>query len=618
MLELLVKYAKDHGLEVEPGFRPKDVRWAIVCDENGAFLDVVELGDPQQKRNRGEMFPRCPEMDRGFLQSGGKSHFLAESAQVVALYGDRAGDPKIVQKHTYFVQLLRDASAAMPVLANLATSLEDLRALEEIRKGLQRHNAKHTDSVTFKVAGEFPLESNAWHDWWRDLRRKIAAERSAVKTKKRKAEPARRMRCFATGDLVEPTTTHPKVEGLADVGGLAMGDALIGFDKESFRSFGLEQSLNAAVSEESAAAYRAALNSLTREHGQNLAGAKVVHWFKEYVPPEDDPLPWLDEEQPEQLELAAQQRARRLLQSIRTGQREDLAHNYFYALTLSGAAGRVIVRDWMEGQFEQLVQNINRWLDDLQMVHLFDGSRLATYPGIERVITSLLPARRPRQDYADWIKPIGSERVALWHAAVRGEPLPFTIVPRLVTLHTAYVLSGRLEELLARDRAKRDRAFHLELSLVHTRMALMRAYHARKEGMKGGDTMTPHLNEDHPHPAYHCGRLMAVLAALQRAAVGDVGAGVVQRHYAAASRTPALEFGRLTTTSQFHLKKLAPGLAHWYEEKIASIWGRLKDSLPRTLDLEAQSLFALGYYQQLAAMWNKKSNDAQQKEADNE
>lgn len=115
--------------------------------------------------------------------------------------------------------------------------------------------------------------------------------------------------------------------------------------------------------------------------------------------------------------------------------------------------------------------------------------------------------------------------------------------------------------------------------------------------------MNPYLNEDHPSPAYHCGRLMAVYARLQYAALGDVGAGVVQRFYAAASATPALVLGRLARLSQFHLSKLDPGLARYFDSKIANINMRahMGDRYPAALNLEEQSLFALGYYQQLAA-----------------
>jgi len=145
----------------------------------------------------------------------------------------------------------------------------------------------------------------------------------------------------------------------------------------------------------------------------------------------------------------------------------------------------------------------------------------------------------------------------------------------------------------------------------HARMGLMKAYHVRNSRREGVETM-PKLNEEHPSPAYQCGRLMAVLAGLQHAALGDVGAGVVQRFYAAASSTPALVLGRLTRTSQFHLNKLdSPGLAYWYESLLGEIWSRLGDEVPRTLDLEEQSLFALGYYQQLADLRTKKSDQIQ-------
>lgn len=114
--------------------------------------------------------------------------------------------------------------------------------------------------------------------------------------------------------------------------------------------------------------------------------------------------------------------------------------------------------------------------------------------------------------------------------------------------------------------------------------------------------MTISYNPNHPASAYHCGGLLAVLANLQRAALGDVGAGVVQRFYAAASQTPGLVLGRLAANARNHLAKLEPGLAWWYEERIAEIMVKLGDAAPRILDLEGQGLFALGYYQKLAEL----------------
>ena len=112
------------------------------------------------------------------------------------------------------------------------------------------------------------------------------------------------------------------------------------------------------------------------------------------------------------------------------------------------------------------------------------------------------------------------------------------------------------------------------------------------------------LDPEGPVP-YQCGRLLAVLSELQRAALGDVGAGVVERFYPSASSTPALVLGRLVQNAQNHLQKLRgdrPGLAYWFDEQIQTVLSAVPvAALPKTLSLEQQSLFALGFYQQKAA-----------------
>lgn len=127
--------------------------------------------------------------------------------------------------------------------------------------------------------------------------------------------------------------------------------------------------------------------------------------------------------------------------------------------------------------------------------------------------------------------------------------------------------------------------------------------------------MSTHLNPDHPDPAYHAGRLMAVLANIQEAALGNVNANVVQRFYPAASATPALVFGRLARLSQFHLAKLDPGLGKYFDLKQADIWAQVQDRLPATFSLEQQTLFALGYYQQLAHDANERKERSAAKRA---
>ncbi|HEX7184993.1 MAG TPA: type I-C CRISPR-associated protein Cas8c/Csd1 [Thermoanaerobaculia bacterium] len=565
MLQPLVSYARGHGLVTEPGFAPKTVRWALVCDSQGKFLEVLDLAD--DPKSPGRTFPRCPELSQPEIKRGGPGcrHFLIDSADVVALLADGDLDAKLLAKHTYFTRLLRQAAEALPVLAGVADTLDSPESLAEIQAGLRARKAKPNDKVTFSILGAspaYPVDSDVWHDWWRRFRKALGEEKPGKPASRETA--AARVRCLASGELVEPVPTHPKIAGLSDVGGLPMGDALASFKQESFCSYGLVQSANAPVSEKIAAEYRAALNHLIKETGRRLAGAKVVHWFKDRIPREEDPFDLLIDESTE--EADAQRRARDLLTAIESGRRPDLLDNRYYALTLSGASGRVMVRDWMEGEFRELVRNVDRWFADLAIANR-NGIGLAPPPRMISILAALV------RDL-DNLPPALEAR--MWHAAVRKEPIPQQAMARALARLKVDVLGNQ--------------------PFNHARVGLLKAFHIRK----GDHLMEPHLNESHPDPAYHCGRLMAMLAALQYRALGDVGAGVVQRYYAAASTTPALVLGRLVRTAQFHLDKLDRGLARWHEGRIADVFGRIRQDIPPTLSLERQSLFALGYYQQIA------------------
>ena len=129
--------------------------------------------------------------------------------------------------------------------------------------------------------------------------------------------------------------------------------------------------------------------------------------------------------------------------------------------------------------------------------------------------------------------------------------------------------------------------------------------------------MKPELNELENDPAYLYGRIMAILANIQYAALGDVGAGVVQRYYAAASATPGLVLGRLVRLAQTgHLPKIeSKGWRISLEKQLAEAWSRLIAKPPATLSLQEQTLFAMGYYQQTAQRFTS-TKDATERPAD--
>lgn len=586
MLQTLMDYGA--RLDSEPGFKTREVRWLVKLDKQGQLQGVLPLGDGK----RGQMLSRCPDMHN--MNAGGRAHFLVESAQTAALLFKANEDEKKIAsaqgRHRFFVDLVQQAANQIESLRALTLTLGTPERVIAVRDALAERKAKPTDWVGWQIDDCDPRDDTAVQAWWREWRR---ADKAAAPAPGQRAQAQSTMRCFLTGELVEPLPTHPKISGLSGVGGLGMGDVLVGFDKAAFGSYGLDQSANAAMDAAAAQQYADGLNDLIRNHSRKLANALVVHWFKDSVAIADDPLAWLDGmESGDQTEVTAQARARDLLDGIRSGVRADLGQNRYYAMTLSGASGRVMVRDWMEGAFEDLVRNVGAWFSDLEVTAAY-GAGLARDPKFFEICLALIRNDRSKSITSNLEKLPAPVSATLWKAAIQHLPIPQPVL--------AMALAQFRSERFTPDDQNRE-VFN------HARMGLIKAYFVRRQP-EGDTAVTAYLNPDHPDPAYHCGRLLAVFANLQRAALGDVGAGVVQRYYAAASQTPGLILGRLAANARNHLGKLEGGLAFWFEGKIADVMSRLGDRAPRILDLEGQGLFALGYYQQLADLRQSAKNN---------
>ncbi|MGN6627261.1 MAG: type I-C CRISPR-associated protein Cas8c/Csd1 [Tepidisphaeraceae bacterium] len=581
MLQELIEYAQREGLASEPGFKTKAVKWVLTFDPSGRFTGVLLQGEIKGK---GRDIPSCPDLSQPEMISLGRGtrHFLVDSLdKVVLLTKDEVTD-KLTSEHNYFVGLLRQAAVVEPVLGPIADVLSDAAALESIRSSLLEQKAKPTDGATVAVSDSMTgqirilVEGDLWRDWWRDFRRQLNPAGNA--------DDSDPMLCLLSGKLAAPAKTHPKISGLSDVGGLSMGDALTSFDKDAFTSFDLVQGRNAAVSADMAAAYTGALNHLIRNRSHRLAGVKVVYWYNKPVPVELD-LPKLvlqpqgsdddnelDDEDtdapPTRGEISrGEGRARKLLEAIDTGVPPDLLRARFFALTLSANSGRVVVRDWMSEDFADLHKAVRAWFGDLAIVHrngfaITDSFKFMSIVGAG--VRDLKDATAAMQ-------------TSLWQAALFQLPIPDSIAA--MTLRRAQL------EIIQGD------------TLQTRRFALLKAFLIRKDV-----PMTEQVNDDLKDPAYLCGRIMALLAHIQRKALGDVGAGLVQRYYAAASATPALVLGRLIRTANTgHIPKIEPaGLRDWYQQELAGLWSQLRHVPPATLSLTEQTLFAMGYYQQLA------------------
>ena len=585
MLHELARYARDHELDSESGFKPKTATASLVFSAAGSYVNVF----PHDRKNP-YPYTKCPDFSQPEIKriGNGCRHFLIDQADVVALHSKTPDDPKLIEKHTFFVDLLQRASDDLPELSPIADVLSDDDTLAAIRAHMEEHGIKPADKVSFIIDDKHFLESDRWHDRWRRLRVELLGVEEAGDTDDF-------MRCFMSGELVKPEPTHPKITGLASVGGQPSGDVLMSFKQDSFCSYGLSQSANACVSREQAGVYATALSHLLRSDRNNrrLGDVKIAFWYSGEVPPRDDPVfivegfegfdGYEDDEIDEAEEIQALRDAGKLIESIKKGKHPETLGYRYYAVTLSGAAGRVMIRDWMEGTFKDLVRNVEHWYRRITIVSRDGSAETVPLPKFMAVVGATV------RDLKDVPAPTITR---LWRCAVAGDRIPYQVMTQALQ---------RIRMAILDDKPIR-----------HAAMGLIRAYHI-DHTFKGDKEkiMTQGLNEDMPAPAYQCGRLMAVLADLQYDALGDVGAGIVQRYYAAACATPKLIFGRLLRLAQFHGTKASAkwkGAKRFHDKQIESITNRISPAeMPTILDLEGQSLFALGFYHQQAEIRRRKA-----------
>ncbi len=118
------------------------------------------------------------------------------------------------------------------------------------------------------------------------------------------------------------------------------------------------------------------------------------------------------------------------------------------------------------------------------------------------------------------------------------------------------------------------------------------------------------LDRQEPSPAYQLGRMFAMAEIAQRMALGKTNTSVRDRYFGAASATPASVFPLLLRGMQNHMAKLRKdGKGGFIEQEMEQIAGQLGTTMPRSLKLEEQGRFVIGYYHQRKARVGDKAVD---------
>lgn len=550
ILQRLVEYAARLEREQElppPMYDETPVRWSIELDTEGTPEGFIPLGGNNERNRRGEALT-VPYIVRARKI---KPKLLADNGEYV-LGVPRAGtdSDKVVERHRQFVELA-EYCAEETGEESVRSVVEFLRAWDGGKyRELLAEDFDPQDNVTFRVRGVRPaVDLESVQAFWA---RNTLDEDNPVMT------------CLVTGEVGPVEQRLPvKVKGLTGIGGQAAGTSIVSANASAFESYGLENSLTSPISRDAGERFGKALNQLLQSKNSRIYIGSLVYVF------------WTREESEFGLDMLREPdpgRVKNLFDSARTGIEQREKGNDFYALALSASGGRAVVRDWLETTVSDAAESLRRW---------FRAQRIVNARGENADPLGLYPLAA--SGYRDATKEMTPQiPAALIRAAVKGGLLP--------------------EELLAQA-VRRNRA---EGDVTWPRAALMKlvlSYGRGDAELTETAERLENLDRESKDRGYNCGRLLAELEELQRAAIPGVKATIVDRYYGAASSAPGSVFGTLMRNSNAHLGKVRkerPGVGVAIQDRIGEIATSIGRDFPNTLTLREQATFALGYYHQRA------------------
>ena len=177
--------------------------------------------------------------------------------------------------------------------------------------------------------------------------------------------------CLVTGEKAQIARIHNSVKGIRADSLSPNGWTLVGFDKDSFNSYGKQQGYNAPVSEYAAFAYTAALNYLLadRNNVKKVGDTTVVCWA-EGAEPQYQTFSWamLNGAPPQGLrdnDLRAA--VKRLTAGLPCEELGLDPNRPFYILGLAPNAARLSVRFFYRDTFGNLMENVQKHHEEMKI-----------------------------------------------------------------------------------------------------------------------------------------------------------------------------------------------------------------------------------------------------------
>lgn len=595
ILQSLVQYYEalvEKGEVTKPGWCRAKVSFALELGPVGELLGVIPLKEEVERGKKMVEVPKSMTVPEMITRSSGvAANFLCDNSSYI-LGIDNKGKPErskeclasATKKHleilgdlnsgaakavtAFFKQWVPETVADHPVL---------LPWLEEILGG---------GNLIFMFEGRFVHEDPEIMRAWEE-------------SKSQPEEGQKRGTCLVTGEETEIARIHGLIKGVQ--GAQSSGASLVSFNAPCFWSYGKEQSYNAPVGTYAAFAYTTALNHLLsdRNHTFLLGDTTILYWSEEAETAYQDCFLAAVDPKPDAQEIL--QGLFKNLSEWRAVDAEAVIQGLsmsqkFYIMGLAPNAARLSVRFFYQDSFGNILNHIKSHYDRMKIVR--PSMDTMEYLGIWRMLQETVNKKSKDK------KPVDNMAAAAFRSILSGERYPRA-------LYTS---------VLGRIRAEQDDTDNRIYKITRGRAAIIKAYLLRnfQEDVQIKEAATVGLNENSNNIPYTLGREFAVLEAIQEEANPGINATIKDRYFNSACATPAAIFPILFKLKNSHTRKFQDKrLEIYYEKMLCSMQDKIpvlddgKTAYPRSLTLEEQGMFILGYYHQTQKRYEKKIKEDQ-------
>ncbi|MCA0361511.1 MAG: type I-C CRISPR-associated protein Cas8c/Csd1 [Armatimonadetes bacterium] len=605
ILNRLVEFAETLGASIPSGYQPQFVTKVVELDREVKSARLIQLSKDKRGKRDGENRHEPQEAPR--RASGIRARPFADNCEyLLGKVFEGADQSKVRLRHEAWRESVLTCAAEIdnPEVQAVAAWVRN----DGPTQLAQDSSLQPDDYFTISVSGQIVTELPEVRTWWAN-----------------QTDTPERGTCLVTGIEGPILERMPAmIRGIPD--GQMSGTALVSVNFTAGNSYGLEAAYNSPISPDAGEKIGNALNHLLSERlGDELiytvkvGKVAFVGWsrvdagkgqIRAILDPDNADAGDDDLDEAELREIArvrgikeagkskgqitsvglqgdlfntttdkaGRTRAIRLAPAMIP---QEIEAEHFYMLALSANAARIIVRDFHTMTLGDLIERREAWFEKLS---------LAGHPkrhSLYQLATSLY---REAKDI-----PAHVTNTLAW-CALLGRPMPSSIlglaVKRNLAMQGPYTVFKGGGKGLAHARMALIKAALLDDPLLQAELL---ENPQRKEEFKM-------LNPTHPEPAYHCGRLLAVLESIQKNAISGLNATVVDRHYGAACASPASVFGTLlTNATRSHMPKIRKekgGMHTIFEKQLSEVLSALGSEFPRTLSLQQQAIFSLGFYQQ--------------------